>query len=232
MALLSKGTSNTKTAKNDILTYILYIAPHKQNVKGINLCPKATEGCAASCLYTAGLAGVYPKINQARIQKSNFYVTNRLGFLTQLAEEIKVAIRRAKGREILFRLNGTSDLGFLELLKKYGLFDYEQTPDNVMFYDYTKVEQRAYKYVNSKKYHLTFSRSGENDAEVLKMLELGGNVSVVFKGKFPETYLGYKVVDGDISDIEMIKHKGVVFGLKAKGEARKIKSSFVVDTTI
>ena len=31
--LLSKGSTNSKTAKNEILTYILYLAPHKQNSK-------------------------------------------------------------------------------------------------------------------------------------------------------------------------------------------------------
>ena len=35
--LLSKGSTNTKTAKNNIETYILYLAPHTQNSKKINL---------------------------------------------------------------------------------------------------------------------------------------------------------------------------------------------------
>ena len=35
--LLSKDMTNSKTAKNNLETYILYLAPHKQNSKKINL---------------------------------------------------------------------------------------------------------------------------------------------------------------------------------------------------
>ena len=52
--LLSKGSTNSKTAKNSIETYILYLAPHTQNSKKINICPKASKGCAAACLFSAG----------------------------------------------------------------------------------------------------------------------------------------------------------------------------------
>ena len=52
--LLSKGNTNAKTAKNNFDTYILYLAPHKQNSLKINICPKASKGCAASCLFSAG----------------------------------------------------------------------------------------------------------------------------------------------------------------------------------
>ena len=33
--LLSKGSTNSKTAKNDIKTFILYLAPHNLNIKNI-----------------------------------------------------------------------------------------------------------------------------------------------------------------------------------------------------
>ena len=36
--LLSKGTSNAKTSKNDNDTYILYLAPYNQKSKKINIC--------------------------------------------------------------------------------------------------------------------------------------------------------------------------------------------------
>ena len=35
--LLSKGSSNAKTAKNAQTTYILYLAPYTQNSKKINI---------------------------------------------------------------------------------------------------------------------------------------------------------------------------------------------------
>ena len=48
--LLSKGSTNAKTSKNPETTYILYLAPYTQNSKKINICPKASAGCSASCL--------------------------------------------------------------------------------------------------------------------------------------------------------------------------------------
>ena len=43
--LLSKGSTNSKTAKNSLETFILYLAPERQNSKRVNLCPKASKGC-------------------------------------------------------------------------------------------------------------------------------------------------------------------------------------------
>ena len=37
-----------------------------------------------------------------------------------------------------------------------------------------------------------------------------------------------KVVDGDKSDLEMLKYNGVILGLKAKGEAKKDATGFVI----
>ena len=50
--LLSDGATNSKTAKNDIKTFILYMAPASMNGKGLNLCPHASAGCLAACLNT------------------------------------------------------------------------------------------------------------------------------------------------------------------------------------
>jgi hypothetical protein len=49
----------------------------------------------------------------------------------------------------------------------------------------------------------------------------------VFANK-PEHYKGYKVVDGDASDLRFLDGKNVIVGLKAKGKARKDSSGFVV----
>jgi hypothetical protein len=75
---------------------------------------------------------------------------------------------------------------------------------------------------------LTFSKSESNQNEVNEALNLGINVATVFSSDLPKTYKGIKVVDGDKSDLEMIKFKNVILGLKAKGKARKDKSGFVI----
>lgn len=228
--LLSDGNTNAKTSKNEIKTFILYIAPFNQNNKGINLCPKASKGCAAACLFSAG-RGKFSNVKQSRINKANLYVNDKETFLNLLGYEIQKEIYKAiKGSyKIAFRLNGTSDLDFIGMLKSKNIFDYSLTPSNVIFYDYTKILGKCIKYKNDKKYILTFSRSESNENEFLKALEQNITTSVVFGNYIPKEYKGKTVIDGDESDIVMLKSKGYILGLKAKGDAKKDKSNFVIN---
>ena len=66
----------------------------------------------------------------------------------------------------------------------------------------------------------------------MQALKQGVNVAAVFSGYLPTTYKGFKVVDGDISDNEMLYYNGVILGLKAKGEAKKDTSNFVIKTEV
>jgi hypothetical protein len=75
---------------------------------------------------------------------------------------------------------------------------------------------------------VTFSRSEINESEAIAVLHRGGHVAVVFN-ELPSEWNGFKVVDGDLSDDQMLDHiNAVVLGLKAKGKARKDISGFVV----
>lgn len=228
--LLSDGSTNAKTSKNDIKTFILYIAPFNQNNKGINLCPMASNGCAAACLFSAG-RGKFSNVKQARINKANLYVNDRETFLNLLGYEIQKEIVKSikGGYKIAFRLNGTSDIYFLDKLKKSKIFDYSKTPSNVIFYDYTKILKKCEKYKGDKKYILTFSRSESNERDWLKALEQNITTAVVFGNYIPKEYKGKKVIDGDKSDIVMLKNQGTILGLKAKGDAKKDKSNFVIN---
>ena len=228
--LLSKGSTNSKTAKNSIKTFILYLAPHNLNNKGLTLCKDASNGCIASCLYSAG-RGKFSNVQSSRINKANYFVTDKKVFLTQLLKEIKKEIKKAsdKDEKIAFRLNGTSDIDFLYLLNKNLDFDIELLNyDKVYFYDYTKSIARAKRYQNFRNYTLTFSKSETNHKEVKEALNLGINVAAVFKDNLPQKYKGVKVIDGDFSDLEMIKHKNIILGLKAKGDAKKDTTGFVI----
>ena len=228
--LLSNGNTNAKTKKNDLKTFILYLSPHNQNSKGINICPKASKGCAASCLFSAG-RGAFNSVKNSRINKTEFLLANKETFIQQLAKEIitkhKTALKT--GAKVAFRLNGTSDLDFIYLLKKYAALDVE-TLSNAVFYDYTKILGKVKKYINHKNYFLTFSRAEDNQSETLEALKIGANVSAVFLGDLPKTYKGFKVVDGDKSDDLMINTKNSILGLSAKGAAKKDKSGFVINT--
>ena len=228
--LLSKGSTNSKTAKNSIKTFILYLAPHNLNNKGLTLCKDASKGCIASCLYSAG-RGKFSNVQSSRINKANYFVTDKKVFLTQLLKEIKKEIKKAsdKDEKIAFRLNGTSDIDFLYLLNKNLDFDIELLNyDRVYFYDYTKSIARAKRYKDFRNYTLTFSKSETNDKEVKEALNLGINVAAVFKDNLPQKYKGVKVIDGDKSDLEMLKHKKIILGLKAKGDAKKDTTGFVI----
>lgn len=228
--LLSKGTTNAKTSKNEQDTYILYLAPYNQNSKGINICPKASEGCAAACLFSAG-RGAFSNVIKARQNKTEYYLHDKKTFINQLANElIKIDKKASKNtNQTLIRLNGTSDLDFIFLLKKYANFDISNY-NNLHFYDYTKILGKVKKYSNNKNYTLTFSRAEDNEQDIFQAVQYGANVSAVFKGALPQTYKGIPVIDGDKTDNEMLKYKGYILGLKAKGKARTDKSGFVINT--
>jgi len=230
--LLSAGISNAKTKKNELKTFILYLAPYKQNYKGVNICPKASKGCAAACLFTAG-RGAFNNVQNARINKTNFYVENKPLFIKKLATEIIRETAKAKknGEKIAFRLNGTSDIDFIYLLEKYAGLNIADLYPHVIMYDYTKILGKIKKYIDHPNYVLTFSRAEDNEKESLQALEMGANVSAVFSHELPTHYKGFEVVDGDSSDLVMLNHSGVILGLRAKGKAKKDNSGFTIDSS-
>ena len=229
MKLLSIGNPKIlKGMKQGYMTYILHLAP--ADVSGYNTCPKATAGCKAACLNTAGRGGMFKKgettnvIQKARIRKTKLFFENRDVFLAILEDDIRKAIKQSekKGLIPVFRLNGTSDLSW----EKYGII---QKFPNVQFYDYTKVLGRKVSYLSN--YHLTFSAADGNDDDVRRAIKEKYNIATVFGIKksqpMPETYEGTPVFNGDESDLRFLDPKGVVVGLYAKGKAKKDTSGFV-----
>lgn len=227
MKLLAIGT-NAKTVKGDksseYLTAIMYLSPYKNNRKQVNLCPKASKGCAAVCLYTSG-RGKFTNVQTARTAKSEYFIEDREGFLKQLHKEILDFSRyaRLRGKKPAVRLNGTSDI----LWERY--LDMSLYPE-VQFYDYTKW---AYGVRNiAKNYHLTYSRAEHtSNNEVSSTVLAGANMSVVFNSDMalPRSFLGLPVVDGDKTDLRFLDPKHVIVGLTAKGDAKKDTSGFVVN---
>jgi hypothetical protein len=224
--LLSIG-NDAKTVKGEqvgIKTAILYLAPANLANKKVNLCPNASEGCKAACLFTAGRAK-FKNVVAARINKTNYFIEGNKEFLKQLEKEIKLFAYECEldGMIPAVRLNGTSDIAWERLI------DFSSFP-TVNFYDYTKSEERMISYLKGKfssNYSLTFSKSECNDKAVSNVLLAGGNVAAVF-GEVPTHYLGYPVIDGDKNDARFTDPKNVIIGLKAKGDAKKDSSGFVV----
>ena len=212
------GTKNTKTIKGEKYgwtTHIMYLSPFTQNATGKNVCSHATSGCAEACLFGAGRGGMFTTVEQARMNKTNYLLADRTKFLQQLVKEIDKLVAKNKDSEnkICVRLNGTSDLAWEKFKIQDNKTIMELFPD-VQFYDYTKNYLR-FNRVLPANYHLTFSRSEENEEHVERILALGFNVAIVFD-ELPETYKGYKVVNGDESDLRFKDEKNVVVGLKYK----------------
>ena len=156
----------------------------------------------------------------------------RQAYLADIDKAIRLARNKAKreGLKLCVRLNGSTDIAF-EGLKLNGQSLIDAFPD-VQFTDYTKNVKRALAYAKGKlpnNLHLTFSRSENNEAQALEVLKAGGNVAIVFAGKRPAEWNGFKVIDGDKHDLRHLDGKGVVVGLTPKGsKAKKDISGFVV----
>lgn len=224
--LLSDGSTNTKTAKNNLQTFILYLAP--SDIIGThNLCPMASAGCKASCLYSAG-RGRFSNVQLSRINKAKFWAYDRQAFYIQLADELLKIHDKANFEKIAIRLNGTSDIDHLSLLKRYTGIDFlDPFYSNLLFYDYTKNINVFKRYFGSN-YKLTFSKSETNFDECLEVINIGGNIAAVFSAELPDEYGGIKVINGDESDLRYFDPLNVIVGLKAKGDAKKDLSGFVI----
>lgn len=224
--LLSDGKSNTKLAKNKTKTYGLSLVPHKLNTKGENLCKYSTKECRAMCLNMTGRAG-FNSVQNARLNKTNFFVEHRKEFIDKLYNELKGI--NDKGEKCLVRLNVVSDVDWYTEFKNkgYNLEDFK----NIIFYAYTKnpfvIEANS-----SDNQHFTFSYSGGNWNWCEKFLkEKTANVAVVFKNSLPSTWRGYKVINGDDNDERVTDEKGVIVGLKYKVPRgiKYTKNKFVID---
>ena len=146
--------------------------------------------------------------------------------MNQLHREITNAIKYAKVKGLIpvFRLNGTSDIAWEKIRVKGYRNIFEAFP-NTQFYDYSKVLGRKV----PKNYDLTFSKAENNYGNVIKAIEQGLNIAVVFASKvLPETYLGLRVVNGDESDLRFLDRTNSIVGLYAKGRAKRDTSGFVV----
>ena len=229
-------TENAKTSKGEssgTLTGILYLAP--ANESGRNVCPHASEGCRIACLYTAGM-GAFSNVKAARIAKTKAFHADPKGFIEDLARDIEALVRKAEreGLAPAVRLNGTSDIPW-EALGGHHKVNLMNRFPAVSFYDYTKNSARARSYAQGKlppNYSLTFSRSESNGAVALELLEAGVNVAAVFAVKkgdaLPSTWGGRPVIDGDVNDLRHLDPRNSVVGLRAKGDAKKDDSGFVI----
>lgn len=245
--LLASG-SNAKTVKgdkaSDYETAIMYLAPH-ESAGGLNVCPMASiASCVEGCLNTAGRAGIFASIAEARKRKTRLYRDDRATFMATLHKDIArfAAWCHNRGRKPAVRLNGTSDIQW-ERGHSYTVYGVRY--DSIMsafpyvtFYDYTKIAARVSRLPPN--YFLTLSYSGANARyveTVTPWVQAGAaNMAVVFRTKaavckaITEGWRGYPVVDGDKTDLRFLDPTGGhVVALYAKGKAKQDQTGFVVD---
>lgn len=223
--------SNAKTKKGDDdvnLTAIMYLA--SSDISGHDVCVKASPQCRAMCLYTAG-RGAFTNVQQARINRTKLFFEDKPKFLAQLKTETGLFEAYCKEHSLQgnVRLNGTSDLNFLDLKIEDDKDIFELFPD-LNFYDYTKHYERE---ATRKNYYLLYSRTEETSLEeVQTLISQNKNVAAVFD-EVPSEWNSIKVIDGDKSDLRLEDESGVIVGLKAKGLAKKSKRTsrgFVIET--
>ena len=234
-ALLSVS-ADAKTAKGEsigFLTGILYLAP--ATTTKWNTCSMAKVAqCDKACLYSAG-RGAFSSVQQARINKTEWFFTDRDSFMQQLVVDIVKLVNKAKrlGLTPLVRLNGTSDIRWerVDFVDADGVQQsniFQMFPD-VQFYDYTKDVNRDGLPSN---YDLTFSYSGVEGFQpfVDKAVAKGMRMAVVFRkeSEIPMSFKGIRVVSGDKSDVRHLDDDGVIVGLYAKGKAKLDNTGFVV----
>ena len=231
--LLTSG--NAKIVKGEKLGYLtkgLHFSPADKS--GYEVCRWRSKGCTMACLDTAG-RGQMNMIQNSRIAKTKLFFEQQFDFLAKLQKEIGNTIKLATKKEMtaVFRPNLTSDIAwesvFFDEERPQTIFD--KFPET-QFYDYTKSFMRMAQFINRNpefpsNYHLTFSASEHNQKLVEMVLEMGGNVAVVFRNQLPKTWKGYEVVNGDENDLRFLDKQGVIVGLIEKGRAKKDETGFV-----
>lgn len=253
--------SSVKVAKGTKLkwdTYIIYMSPYWSFDGYHNLCPSSSEGCRSTCLVTSGqLKNPSPK--QAQLDKTAFWLNDPNGFLSMAHKEIFNATKNKKrysgtGRKFCVRMNGTTDIPWEKKSYVYKGVKYPNIMSafpNVQFYDYTKIYSRLGNVPDN--YHLTFSASENNTKQWEEALYRGFQVAMVFgslgakvdrktgaykrePGIIPKSYHGFKVLDGDDTDLTFLqpdysksktRKDGVILGLRSKGKAENDLTGFV-----
>lgn len=230
---IEADAKTTKGGDLGVLTGILYLAP--ANLSGYEVCPKASAGCRAACLFTAG-RGKMKSVTEARIAKTKRFFEHRADFMADLVFSLKALEKKAAKRNMTpaARLNGTSDIAWEKISCVKDGVEYRSVIDafpNIQFYDYTKIvgRKRAATLAN---YHLTFSLAENNQHDAVRAIHEGMNVAVAFAIKKddakPATWGGFPVIDGDVTDVRFMDPKGGhIVGLFAKGDAKKDTSGFV-----
>jgi hypothetical protein len=236
MKLLSID-SNSKLAKTNAKVGAGHLYAGLSMMPDRTLCPGSkAAGCMDACLKSAG-RGRFSNVALARQAKTDWFHADRQGFVQTLVKDLEALVRKAnrEGKTARVRLNVLSDVSWESVPCERHGEAFKGIPEafpEIEFYDYTKRAARLGK--TQANYHLTFSYSGVRTyiKQVVQAREANANMAVVFhvkKGQpLPRLWDGKIVIDGDEHDARSDDPANVIIGLRAKGQAIKDKSGFVV----
>lgn len=240
---LGKPESSPKLVKSKLVNVLSAphnLSPAKEAAKyyntNWNLCAQASAGCIAACLHTAGNPIYLEAKIRARLERTKAFMTMRKAYVALMAFELEALEIRAKKLNMIaaWRPNTTSDYPFhtVALTVNYKpVKSLVHAFPNIQAYDYTKITKKALQFsagLLPSNYHITFSKSESNWLDCMKVLKAGGNVAAVFAGELPDSYAGFKVINGDESDARFLDKANVIVGLKAKGKAKHDESGFTI----
>jgi len=216
----------------------------------MNVCPRATDGCRAACLDTAGRGGIGAtnsfettnNVQKCRIRRTWLFKLDPIRFRKLAKKALKRHLLRCIKLQVkaAIRPNLTSDL--LKLVKMLDEIITELLQElkaegltvEVQLYDYSKngISSSRVKDILGlqNRYKITHSFSEKMSIEkVRKLTGQGDNVAVVFRAKeLPKSWEGIEVINGDDHDLRFLDKAGVIVGLIAKGKAKKDRSGFTV----
>lgn len=220
MKLLDTNGGNTKIAKTNKEQSIRYAGLSLMPTK--TLCPNSDKaGCFDGCLKSAG-RGRFNNVASARTAKTDWLLSDSKGFKDQLIKELSNFERLCKKTNVkpVVRLNTISDYNWRSIKQQF---------KDITFVDYTKIANRIHKALDNELYIFSYSNRPEYQSEVKQALKTSRPIAVVFRGGLPKTFLNRPVIDGDISDWDNANSGPVIVGLRAKGDAKKDNTGFVVD---
>jgi hypothetical protein len=194
----------------------------------VNVCPRASAGCAAACLSQSG-HGKFDATQKARQVRHAFLLAHPFSAGVLIGREIRQALNREGRDRVTFRFNVVSDYRIERIMPRaIELLIFS----GVRVYDYTawtpadRDPMPGYTLIYSAK-----ESSATSDGYLAGVLRAGHNVAMPFHGDvLPSAYRLdgelFAVIDGDKSDDRTDDRvSGVIIGLKAKGDKGKADTS-------
>ena len=235
--LFGSSVKTEKGQKYGVDTAILYLAPANYSVPlgGMEVCaPSASTRCSCrkGCLGTISGRLTMSSARKAQIWKTLLLTQDPQLFWDMAANEIwnHERLCHRKGKIPAVRLNGSSDLplsctvNLAAQFPKVHFYDYTKRLSSILYLALRRDRNPTDKAYSLQNVDLTFSWSRAHNHKALHAIAKGFNVAVVFEKTIPETFLGWPVIDGDVSDVRFVDPVPCIVGLRWKGSRKYLEA--------